>query len=307
MSEFPPLPYVAGRLLKLKHVGGNLYTQVKIIHVFDITMSPVMVVQFQDGKAEPQTAVLKVFDRRFGLTRQRARNPEMLQYTTEAEVAWQDYVRSGKAQPRLARLEHDFSRGVQTTSDAHENSNASKEQQKREAMGEDECKIFHDLRLGYHNEVRAYKQLESLQGISIPQFMGEITWDGNAHEAPADLDSDYFTFRGFLMEYVEGFPLSDLVYRKPNDNDLWQTMIQRAADCADEINRLGVINYDCKPNNFLVTSREDQLVPVMIDFGWSAVVIGGKGNAKSIRDSMAELIERTSGNRIETENHAQIR
>ncbi|KAH0596728.1 hypothetical protein MHUMG1_05848 [Metarhizium humberi] len=234
-----PFPYVAGRIMTLKTSCGD-DIQLVISRVCSVTISPVMVVHVKmpDGM---QTAILKLFDRRFGHSRKK--HP----YNQEAEAVWQDSVRSGLAKRLLddLRNEEDSVRRARFQKDVDEGGSEEEEEEEEEEddddddnendLAESEAIIYHTAQTNYENEVRAYSQLKPLQGRCTPRFIESVI--DSSPESPADLPVEYFQVRGILLEYLFGFPLSELTARIPNQPFLWEKIVQDAIDVVREIGR----------------------------------------------------------------------
>ncbi|KID96179.1 Protein kinase-like domain protein, partial [Metarhizium majus ARSEF 297] len=208
-----------------------------------------------------QTAILKLFDRRFGEFRKQ--HP----YNQQAEAAWQDSVRSGLAKRLLddLRNDEDSVRRARFQKDVDEE--GSEEEEEDEDDDEDaddddnendlaewEAIIYHTAQTNYENEVRAYSQLKPLQGrCTTPRFIESVI--DSSPESPADLPVEYFQVPGILLEYIYGFPLSELTTRIPNQPFVWEKIVEGAIDVVREVNRAGVVHHDCQPRNMLVAEK----------------------------------------------------
>lgn len=263
--------------MTLKTSCGN-DIQLVISRVCSVTVSPVMVVHVKmpDGM---QTAILKLFDRRFGEFRKK--HP----YNQEAEAAWQDCVRSGLAKRLLKdfRNEEDSVRRARFPKDLDEEGSEAEEEEDDDDADEDddddddnendlaewEAIIYHTARTNYENEVRAYSQLKPLQGRCTPRFIESVI--DSSPESPADLPVEYFQVRGILLQYLFGFPLSELTARIPNQPFLWEKIVQGAIDVVREVNRAGVVHHDCQPRNMMVSQMgRDVFRLYLIDFAQCA-------------------------------------
>ena len=88
------------------------------------------------------------------------------------------------------------------------------------------------------------------------------------------MDNEYFVIGGILVEYVEGFSLTDLGVQPYVPRERWHGIVQRAVDAAHDINDSGVINCDCQPRNVMVDRRT--LEPKHIDFA-QCLFVGDMG------------------------------
>ncbi|KID61797.1 Protein kinase-like domain protein, partial [Metarhizium brunneum ARSEF 3297] len=245
--------------------------QLTITRVCSVTVSPVMEVQLRkpDGC---RTAILKLFDRRFGHSREK--HP----YNQQAEAAWQDSVRSGLAKRLLddLRNDEDSVRRARFQKDVDEGDSEEEEEEEEEEdddddddnendLAESEAIIYHTARTNYENEVRAYSQLKPLQGRCTPRFIESVI--DSSPESPADLPVEYFQVPGIILEYLFGFPLSELTARIPNQPFLWEKIVQGAIDVVREVNMAGIVHHDCQPRNMMVSQiGRDVFRLYLIDF-----------------------------------------
>ncbi|OAA41254.1 hypothetical protein NOR_05332 [Metarhizium rileyi] len=267
-----PFPYVAGRTMNLKTPCGK-DVQLTITRVCSVTVSPVMEVQLRMPNGF-RTAILKLFDRRFGEFRKQ--HP----YNQQAEAAWQDCVRSGLAKRLLENLRLDeyrvrnarFQEDVDDTNeqeDGDEDEAEVDDVDNVDDLGEWEAIIYHTAQKHYTNEVRAYGELKQLQGRCIPGFIESVIYSSSA--APADLPVDYFQVPGILLECIHGFPLSELTTNIPNQPFLWEKVVEGAIDVVREVNMMGVVHYDCQPRNMLVAEMgHGAFQSYLIDFAQCA-------------------------------------
>ncbi|KAF4460160.1 kinase [Fusarium albosuccineum] len=263
-----PLPYVEGQTMDLKTPDGR-HVQVIITRICSVTISPVMEVQIKlpDGGRK---AILKLFDPRFG--EHRERHP----YSQQAEATWQDAVRSGLAKSVFDHLEHENDQrikarlGIEGSDDDQDDQDEEEDEEDEEDdPREDEAIIFHRMRQLFETEVRAYSQLEPLQGRCIPRFIESVMVD--SPDAPPDLPAFYFQVPGVLLDYIPSFMLAELPLRIPNNPLLWERIIQSAVDTAKEVNRAGVVHRDCQPRNFLVAeTAPGEYQAYLIDFAQCA-------------------------------------
>ncbi|KJK76065.1 hypothetical protein H634G_08470 [Metarhizium anisopliae BRIP 53293] len=159
-----------------------------------------------------QTAILKLFDRRFGHSRKK--HP----YNQEAEAVWQDSVRSGLAKRLLddLRNEEDSVRRARFQKDVDEGGSEEEEEEEEQEddddddnendLAESEAIIYHTARRNFENEVRAYSQLKPLQGRCTPRFIESVI--DSSPESPANLPVEYFQigrdeFRLYLIDFAQ--------------------------------------------------------------------------------------------------------
>lgn len=245
--------------------------QLTITRVCSITVSPVMEVQLRMPNGF-KPAILKLFDRRFGEFRKT--HP----YNQQAEAAWQDYVRSGLAKRLIENLQRDEyrvkkARFVEDGDDDNEQEDSDEDDDvdsinNEDDLGEWEAIIYHTAQKHYANEVRAYSELKQLQGQCTPRFIESVIY--SSLEAPTDLPVDYFQVPGILLEYIRGFPLSDLTMNIPNQPLLWGKIVEGAINVVREVNTAGVVHHDCQPRNMLVAETGHAFQLYLIDFAQCA-------------------------------------
>ncbi|KAI0965085.1 hypothetical protein F4678DRAFT_485586 [Xylaria arbuscula] len=260
-----PYPYHVGQSLTLRDSNGAEFSA-NIIHEYPFTISPAVVVNFhKDGVAHE--AVLKLYDRRFGETREIWREPRP--HSEASEAAFQDCARNGLLSPIMDHLKqkeliYDLHGHYPTTEEEEEE---EKRKPEHERLAKEEARFYLEQRKCYNNEVRVYDRLKNLQGRGIPQFLATVTF--RMPFAPSDLEPSYFHVPGILIQKIDGFNLTNLVTEMPNGPpEIWTDIIQKAVDLAVEINRAGVLDEDSQPRNALVTRRADNTFQVYrIDFG----------------------------------------
>jgi hypothetical protein len=271
-------PYIVGRVLELKAFGGRDLS-VTISRIYSLTMSPVMAVQFDNGDG-PQEAVLKLYDRRFGNYRIPcgSRDDVPKPYKSQAEAAWQRYIREGLADKYFEEGDQEDNEITDDDSDHSELSDDDPDDSEEsddesiderpawEIEGEEEATYLFNMQRDYANEVDAYEELKDLQGKYIPKFLSSVVFDMPA--APSDLPRKYFQVTGLLIEKLDGFSLTNLVDELPEASPLlWQEIIQQGVDSAAAVNSAGILNNDCCPRNAVVVSSGEDIPRVyMIDF-----------------------------------------
>lgn len=243
--------------------------QATIIRVYPITVSPVMEVQL-NSQTENKRVILKLFDHRFGELRKR--HP----YNEAVEATWRAFIRSGEARTLLGELQSEDEHirnerlGINEESDSEEEEDSDDDDDDDEvSIAEEEALIFHRTRKFYRDEVRAYTKLRAQQGRSIPKFMDSFILPFT--DAPSDLPEEYFHAPGVLLEFVLGFPMTELPLQLPDQPELWGEIARSAIIAVKEINAAGVVHDDCQPRNILVTETDEgKFRPCLIDFGQSS-------------------------------------
>ena len=137
------------------------------------------------------------------------------------------------------------------------------------STAEVEAYFFDQCRDLYKNETNTYDALECFQGQNIPKLLAKISFQ--AYEAEDMEQAEYFEIRGVLLEYIDGFPLSDLAENTPSS--AWQGIVDEALSIVNRAGDLGVMNRDLSPRHFIVRTLESSMgrvyQPVMIDFALS--------------------------------------
>ncbi|KAI5458981.1 hypothetical protein BGZ63DRAFT_406300 [Mariannaea sp. PMI_226] len=236
---------------------------------------PVLEVILKAPGMDDQNGILKLYDPRFGYTRERSysntiRNP----HSPKNEAAWIHYISSGLAMPKLMQLQYrdDLRKPsfVGKTDDHEENrqgrtSGKVAPKSELERLGEFECKVFYSTQKQFITELRAYQDLRGLQGRHLAKFAISVTWHGRS--VPTGLPARYFQVPGIILEHIRGFPLQELVTRVPEKLEVWQEITQTAIDLTAEINSHGVFHNDCHPKNFLVVDLgTGKYQPYLLDF-----------------------------------------
>lgn len=234
-------------------------------------------IQYHDPSSSPPgtafTALLKLFDRRFGTILRIRLNPtswksEPHPCTTTTEEAYCDLVRKGDIGPFWQEYEQEC-RSERTSLSAWH----FLDDPWPGGVAQYEAVTWHQRRRFFDRETRAYAKLSELQGKVIPRLFAHVRLSlpqDNIMSCPPDLlqrpdARQYFEVQGLLMEFVDGYELSEIHAspKAPPDTRRWQDIIQTAADKAHEINRHGVIMYDCSIFNVMVDKETHQ--PFIVD------------------------------------------
>lgn len=260
-----PGPYVEGMVLDLpvnwtRGTPSEERVLFTVTKVFEVTMMPVMEVQWASSSGgEARTAILKLFDRRYGHEsrwwRDTCHNPSV-------EVCWQRYVQSGQAPGLFEYIEEMDKKGRSWYIDPLEGDlidtvNTWEMTAKKEGLLQ--YRFLQQLK----TEIRAYQQLEKLQGKCIPLFYGTTSFS----LAPRQLESDpqFFRIGGILTQHIDGFTLDSLLETEELSPDIdYQGLIQRVIEVAEDVNACGVVNVDCVPHNMIIQTGSMQ--PFEFDF-----------------------------------------
>lgn len=149
--------------------------QVTIVEEITTTMSPVLEVTYTDdlGTA-PKRAVLKLFDRRLGYELRKMDTmtypPEMeyLPTTNEAEIAYRNFVRSGKASKLWDEIDADMDQMIKMgyPDEYYEPT--------EEGLMRFEGALQQMVQCYFRNEIAAYDKLAHMQGDCIPRMLAHV-------------------------------------------------------------------------------------------------------------------------------------
>jgi serine/threonine protein kinase len=114
----------------------------------------------------------------------------------------------------------------------------------------------------FKTECRAYQQLRSLQGISVPTFYGTTLFDETSQLAPG-VDTKVL---GILLQFIDGVTLeelhslSTLITRNPHIGQI-------AVDCLVRTTSFGVLHGDIRLANIMVCNNGRVY---LLDFGFAS-------------------------------------
>ncbi|KAI9929499.1 hypothetical protein MW887_000972 [Aspergillus wentii] len=124
-----------------------------------------------------------------------------------------------------------------------------------------ETSLHDQMRDFYDCEVGVYNALKDLQGKHIPQVFASVTVPVSSQDASI---SKYIDVPGILMDYIDGFPLSDIADNAPRGK--WQVLCDEAIRIIHAISERGILNEDVKTRSFIVQDVEGKDRVMMIDF-----------------------------------------
>ncbi|KJX95320.1 hypothetical protein TI39_contig4119g00010 [Zymoseptoria brevis] len=258
-----PSPYIRDTILELKvrglnskivipHLSGHeTELRVRIIDVIEpSTMSVVLHVklELEDHTTPVPTMVLKVFDRHFS-----AQLREFLDSgpaTKSSELQFINFVREGYLPLFMAAWE-------QEGPCAYDEWNVSR----REACFQYRSVLSHEI------ELEIYDRLVAMQGVHVPNFFADVRLRPQHEELQVEesLIED-IAMRAILMEYIDEFPLDEIVNRTPELD--WAPICDQAIEVIRSISDSDFINFDIKPRNILVRRQEEKAYEVFyLDFG----------------------------------------
>jgi hypothetical protein len=80
---------------------------------------------------------------------------------------------------------------------------------------------IHDSTVWLFNTERSvYRQLQDLQGKSVPRIIAEVELTGfySSRYSSSDVSTNTLAVKGLLMEYIDGFILRKVAYKKEHEN-----------------------------------------------------------------------------------------
>jgi hypothetical protein len=253
-------PYFAGNNLAVQINDENSSGQasesldVTVCQAFDpFTLSCALLVQLDwpSLKLKGQY-VLKLFDRRFAA--QLRREHKACSWTPEVEDNYRNFVHSGGLRELVAFI------AEKETDDYW-----SARKQKDWNQAQLEAYLQYCSRKFYKTETAVYYRLHELQGQDIPRFIARVV----IRRTSSDPVDEYLDCPGILLEYIQGFPLTDIEEFAPKA--AWQPICDEAIRIINRISNLNVRNEDVKTRSFMVQPNPDpdtaQFKLCMMDFG----------------------------------------
>jgi hypothetical protein len=221
----------------------------RIIQVFaPFTLSCVVVVEMDCPFFKLKgNIVLKLFDRRFAT---QLREDENVQpWTMKIERDYHQFVLDGGASSFITELN---------------NSSDISEQEGTWNTSQDEAYLHDHLFDLYETEIEVYNILKDMQGSDIPQLFASIMVPGFGSTA-TDPIRQYIGVPGILLQYIDGFPLTNLANHAPREH--WQDICEDAIRIVSLIGDRGILNEDVKSRSFVVSqAKGNTFKVVMIDF-----------------------------------------
>lgn len=211
-------------------VEGQKEATANIIGVWEpFTVSCVLLVNF-DELFEGQF-VVKLYDRRFGEKMRRCERAQP--WNPDLEDEYREYVDAGCASEFYDLCQE--KRG--DTFWLGDNwPDWSKAQQEAYLQ-----KISVD---SYNVEKRAYGLLQDMQGNQIPHIFAHVS------VRSSDEPNEYLDPPGFVLEYIEGYRLTELERKAPRK--AWQGVCDEALQIVHAISDHGTCNQEVRPRSFVV-------------------------------------------------------
>ena len=193
--------------------------------------------------------VLKLFDRRFAT--QLRRDEKVNPWTPVIERQYHHFILDGSASGFMTKLN---SNNQMAEKEGHSWNDAQ-----NEACLHDHMQNF------YKTEVEVYDTLKDIQGEKVSRLCACVAFPSSSSTEELPLDRNYLDFPGILMQYIEGFPLTDVASHAPRET--WQSLCEDAIQIVNLIGDRGVLNEDVKTRSFIVSEDpENKFKVFMIDF-----------------------------------------
>ncbi|KAG9580835.1 hypothetical protein KCU77_g12048, partial [Aureobasidium melanogenum] len=270
----PFCPYIAGNEILLKSLESDNPIKAVIVKCFPATLSCCMVIRFIEPPVFNNTSqcVLKLYDRRFST--QHRKDWEAAPWKPELEKEYQDFVGCGDAEEFFSYWDAEKERENEWSA-AYVSNHARWSVAKREPY------LQWDATNTYETEKKAYEHMAKLQGEDVPRVFGEVVLDQSAalqnqsddgeagkDEAESihqdsDINPQVVNMPGILIQYIDGFHLTDLHEHLPQD--CWQPIVDTSIETLHHIQECGILNRDVNTRSFMVHPLTHKVM--MIDFG----------------------------------------
>lgn len=103
----------------------------------------------------------------------------------------------------------------------------------------------------YRAEVETYDIPKDMQGQNIPQLFACVTLsDCSSSSQGASVVDEYVDIPGIVLQYVDGFPLTDIAAHAPKA--IWQSICDEAIQLVHKISDGGILNEDVKTRSSIV-------------------------------------------------------
>ena len=215
------------------------------------TLSCVTLVQLNEPDLEG-LFVLKLYDRRFAI--QMRKEAEAPPWCSGIESGYRQFVNAGGASNFFDSCTRKIREDEYWTHDYRENQDNS------------ECEAYmqwlcHRI---YDTEMKAYDKLRDIQGKHVPKLVARPLLKNSSNSSWSDI---YLDCPRLLLEYIKGFPLTDLADFAPQDR--WQSVCEEAIHIIHQIGDRGILNKDVNTRSFIVQIDpvSQKLRVCTIDFG----------------------------------------
>lgn len=233
-------PYAAGQILPLQ-VGKQCCVNASIVKVLEpFTLSCAMLVQLDSSPPFKGHFILKLYDRRFAT--QLRNDEEASPWSPEIESEYNEFVYDGRASEFFDLCSAKFRDDDEYWVDDEHREMWNREQH--------EAYLQYLCRRTYNTESDAYSLLHDMQGKHVPRLFARLLLRSSDSSAAHEM---YLDCPGILLEYIQGFPLTDLADNAPEKD--WQYICEDAIRIVHLIGDRGICNRDVTTRSFIV--RED--------------------------------------------------
>ena len=177
--------------------------------------------------------VLKLYDRRFA-SQLRSDN-KAPPWSDEVEQQFREFVESGQAKRFIDRLN--------SNEDLEESDPADPLY-----FAKNEAYLFNYCLDSYETETEVYDRVKDVQGVDVPSLKARVKLMG--YPSLSGPFRQYFDVQGIILEYIDGFPLTDLAIHAPRE--AWQPVCEDAIRIVNLMGDRDIRNEDVKTRNFLV-------------------------------------------------------
>jgi serine/threonine protein kinase len=214
--------------------------------------------------------VLKLFDRRFST--QAREGCRTKPWSPEIEQQYQGFVNCDDAREFFSYWDAEKERDNQWSVAYVDNRN-------RWSAAKLETYLQWSCHSMYEAEKKAYELMSGIQGEYVPKVFECVVLNqpdafrqlGDDDGEPDDMDKAIRSIPGILMQYHDGFHLTDLHKHLPSEH--WQSILDSAVQTIGKIQACGIYNRDVNTRSFMVDPSTHHVM--MIDFGLQET---GKGS-----------------------------
>ncbi|KAF2811442.1 uncharacterized protein BDZ99DRAFT_497205 [Mytilinidion resinicola] len=287
-------PYIVGNFISLRIRSGLVPEQkdhtvkAEILKCFlPFTMSPVLLVRLHypalDLKGE---FILKLYDRHFSCDfRGQSRDPY---WDPELEHKYQQYVLNDRdaASKLLKRME-----GFESLWPGDEDFEDGEEWD----AAQNELYYQNVIRRLYKQESEVYRRTRDMHGIDVPRCIATVELlEYNMSRCTSGTEtSKFYDCPGILLQYIKGFPLSDLYEGDPGaPRETWQYICEDAIRIVNAMSAHNICNDDVNVRNSVVAwdPITERYKVRMIDFGHITFKMPGESD-RDFREKRAHTDE----------------
>jgi predicted protein tyrosine phosphatase len=197
------------------------------------------------GGPTTTTGFLKLYDRRFADGQREQEGVGA--WTPAIEDAYTESVRSGTIHQFVHDLHHVEKLQIYEMDFSY---------------AQAEAYIAHLVLEQYTAEIAVYDALRDHQGKAVPRLLAAVDLD----LSPPGAEDELFHIKGILLEFIEGFPMSQLSGNVPQS--AWQNIVDQGIAAVHVLGDHYIMDEDRRPLNFMVSPEKDGEFRVfMIDFG----------------------------------------